>query len=440
VIRCAEKLEEHIALPRGTESELLALANEIGLSIRRVDQRASGRAIPVTFRGALTPLQSMALKALLKHDTGVLVLPTGVGKTVVAIALIAHRATSTLVIVNRRPLVDQWRAQLATFLGLNDSDIGQVGATKVRQTGAIDLATMQALARDSRHIDALSEYGLVIVDECHHAAATSFERVLSRIPARFLLGLTATPKRRDGHHPIVHMQLGPVRFEASPKLAAARRPFTHRYFVRRSELSNSTRPESVTDMQKRLSEDARRNSFILDDAVAALREGRSPLLLCQRREHVAYLAERLRRYSKHLFVLMGGMNARQRREALEALRGLDDRAQRLIIATGSYIGEGFDDARLDTLLLAAPVAWKGTLDQYAGRLHRAHRDKREVWIVDYVDEAVPVLAKMFEKRRRGYSSLGYIESDPPTDFELQTDPALEGDDDWLDAERSDAGG
>lgn len=323
VIRCAEELEEHIALPRGTESELLALANEIGLVKRSVDQRASGRAIPVTFTGALTPLQSMALKALLKHDTGVLVLPTGVGKTVVAIALIAHRATSTLVIVNRRPLVDQWRAQLATFLGLNDSDIGQVGATKVDQTGAIDLATMQTLARDSRHIDALSEYGLVIVDECHH-----------------------------------HMQLGPVRFEASPKLAAARRPFTHRYFVRRSELSNSTRPESVTDLQKRLGEDARRNSFISDDAVAALREGRSPLVLCQRRERVSHLAQRLRRYSKHLFVLMGGMNARQRREALEALRGLDNRAQRLIIATGSYIGEGFDDARVD--MLAAPVAWKGT--------------------------------------------------------------------------------
>lgn len=381
-----------------------------------------------------TLVQSEALRALEAHDTGVLVLPPGVGKTVVAAALVARRGRSTLVIVNRRPLLDQWRAQLSIFLGIDETDIGQVGSKRNGATGTLDLATMQSLSRSEAHLESLARYGHVIVDECHHAAAVSFERVLARVPAKFVLGLTATPKRRDGHHPVMHMQLGPIRFQASAKMLATQRPFRHRYFVRPTELSSLDSRETVGDLQTRLSEDARRNSFILDDAIAALREGRSPLVLCQRREHVVYIAERLRRYTPNLFVLVGGLNARARRETFEAHRELGGSEQCLVVATGSYVGEGFDDARLDTLLLAAPVAWKGTLAQYAGRLHRLHPDKREVWIFDYVDGAVAVLARMFEKRRRGYKSLGYVEDDPPTDFEIQTDPRMDGDDGLLDEE------
>jgi superfamily II DNA or RNA helicase len=352
------------------------------------------------------------------------------GKTVVACALIAERATSTLVIVNRRPLLEQWRAQLAVFLDIDVGDIGQLGGGKGSVKRAIDVATVQTLARGDG--SELKGYGHVVVDECHHVAAASFERVLSRVPARYVLGLTATPKRRDGHHPIMHMQLGPVRFEASPKLGAAQRPFVHRYFVRPTELTTSAAIEKMSDLQARLSEDKRRNSFILDDAVAALREGRSLLVLCQRREHVLLLADRLSRYAPRLFVLMGAMNARQRRETFDALRALPAGEQRLLVATGSFIGEGFDDARLDTLLLAAPVSWKGTLAQYAGRLHRLHPDKREVWIFDYVDRDVPALERMFERRRVAYRALGYRESDPPHDFELMTDPGWDDELGWDD--------
>jgi superfamily II DNA or RNA helicase len=364
------------------------------------------------------------------------VLPTGVGKTVVATALIARRARSTLIIVNRRALLDQWSAQLALFLGIAEADIGQIGASKNPPTGRIDLATMQTLARGELGPGSLDGSGLVIVDVCHHVAASSFERVLSRVPARFVLGLTATPKRRDGHHPIMHMQLGPIRFEGSAKQLSTQRAFDHRYFVRRTEFSSPTPREALAEIQTELSEDQRRNSFILDDSVAALREGRSPLVLCQRREHVALLADRLQRYARNLFVLVGGMSVRQRRSTFEALRALGKDDQRLIIATGSYAGEGFDDPRLDTLMLAAPIAWKGTLAQYAGRLHRLHPDKRDVWIFDYVDESVPALARMFEKRRRGYASLGYTEGDPPTDFEMQTDPSAEWGEEWFDDQPS----
>jgi superfamily II DNA or RNA helicase len=303
VIRCSEVQKTQIALPRGSETALGGLAKEIGLAIRLLDRRAIGCQIAATFKGTLTPVQAEALEALSAHDTGVLVLPTGAGKTVVATALIARRARSTLIIVNRRALLDQWSAQLALFLGIAEADIGQIGASKNPPTGRIDLATMQTLARGELGPGSLDGYGQVIVDECHHVAASSFERVLSRVPARFVLGLTATPKRRDGHHPIMHMQLGPIRFQGSAKQLSTQRAFDHRYFVRRTEFSSPTPREALAEIQTELSEDQRRNSFILDDSVAALREGRSPLVLCQRREHVALLADRLQRYARNLFVL-----------------------------------------------------------------------------------------------------------------------------------------
>ncbi len=424
VIRCSEVLENEIALPRGTEQELRGVASALGIEVNCQEEREPGTRLDVVFQGSLTSVQNDALEALSAHDMGILVLPPGMGKTVVATALLARRGTSTLVIVNRRALVEQWRAQLSAFLGIPESSVGKLTGDRSHPTGEIDIATMQFLAR-GEHGEALAQYGHVIVDECHHCASPSFERVLRTIPARSILGLTATPKRRDGHHPIMHMQLGPIRFEISARLAAAWRPFVHRYFVRPTEFVLPAFSEELTELQSHLAQDERRNSFILDDAVAALREGRSPLLLCQRREHVLQLAGRLGRYVKNQFVLMGGMTARQRQATFAALRALDSGEQRLVVATGSYIGEGFDDARLDTLLLVAPISWKGTLAQYVGRLHRQHPDKREVWIFDYADKAVPRLARMFEKRQTGYRALGYVEGDPPHEFELLTDPGAD---------------
>ena len=413
VIACAEELAEYVALPRGCRDDLEALLGSAGSTLAVEDRRQAGEPLDLRFQGELTPVQEQAAKALLSHDPGVFVAPPGVGKTVVGIYLVAARARSTLVLVHRQPLLDQWVAQLGMFLGLDPKAIGQIGAGKRRPTGRLDVAMLQSVVREGRVDDVVASYGHVIVDECHHVPAVSFERILSEVKARFLTGLTATPRRRDGLHPILEMQLGPVRFAVDAKSQAARRPFDHRLIVRETALTGGFLDPSqgIQALYGALAGDERRNRLIVDDVVQALEEGRSPILLTERKDHLEHLATRLRPFVRHLVVLQGGMTPSERREVAEQLASIPENQPRLVLATGRYIGEGFDDARLDTLFLTMPVSWKGTLVQYAGRLHRLHPGKTEVRIYDYVDREVPLFQRMFEKRLRGYRAIGYARDD-----------------------------
>ncbi len=409
VIACAEDLREHIALPRGCLPEAAALLQEHGVKLSIIDEREVGTPVDYVFQGVLTPLQEQAVKALLPHDIGVFVAPPGIGKTVVGTYLVAARKTNTLILVHRKPLLDQWIAQLALFLGIETKDIGQIGAGKAKPTGRLDVAMVQSLVRKGSVSDRVAGYGQVIQDESHHCPAVSFERVLAEVKAKYVVGLTATPQRRDGHQPILNMQLGPVRFAVDARSQAARRPFDHKLVVRETEFSPNRLPEGagVQELYAALAADQRRNDLICDDVARALDEKRSPILLTERRDHLEHLAERLQSFTQHLVVLHGGMKPRQRREVIAKLAAIPDGEERLLIATGRYIGEGFDDARLDTLFLALPVSWKGTLIQYTGRLHRLHPGKTEVRIYDYLDRAVPMLRTMFERRLRGYRAIGY---------------------------------
>ena len=430
VVACAEELPEHVALPRGCRTELEQLLQEHGSVLVVEDERCGGKPLDVTFEGRLTPLQKKAARALLHADIGVLVAPPGVGKTVIGTYLIAARSRSTLVLVHRQPLLDQWIAQLSMFLGLAPKAIGQIGAGKHAPNGQLDVAMIQSLVRSGSVDDLVATYGHVIVDECHHIPAVSFERVLSEVKARFLIGLTATPRRRDGLHPITEMQLGPVRFAVNARSQGARRPFDHRLIVRETTFG-SDRTASIDRIQAlyaALATDERRNRLILDDVTAALAEGRSPVLLTERKDHLEYLAARLRDIVRHLVVLRGGMTPTERRAAAVTVAAIPDDEPRLIIATGRYIGEGFDDARLDTLFLAMPVSWKGTLVQYTGRLHRLSPGKMEVRIYDYVDREVPMLARMFDKRLRGYRAIGYTRGAAPLGSEELNDEPLVADD------------
>ena len=255
----------------------------------------------------------------------------------------------------------------------------------------------------------MAGYGHVIVDECHHLPAVSFERVLSEVKARYITGLTATPYRRDGHQPIIHMQLGPVRFASSRQRHATEQPFEQRLILRETNFgAGDLGPDAgIQEIYAVLAANEERNMLIFDDVLKSLEEGRSPILLTERKDHLDLLAERFRKFTRHLVVLKGGMTTRKRKEAMEKLASIPCDEERLILATGRYIGEGFDDVRLDTLFLTLPVSWKGTLVQYAGRLHRHRPEKREVRIYDYVDRNVPMLARMFEKRMKGYRALGY---------------------------------
>jgi len=297
-----------------------------------------------------------------------------------------------------------------------DPDDEMIGAGKQRATGRIDVAMIQSLVRRDEVSDLVAGYGQIIVDECHHVSAVSYERVVAAAKARYVVGLTATPKRRDGHHPIIEMQFGPVRFAVDAKAQASRRPFEHQLVVRDTGFRSSVEASTIQELYAALARDVARNRLILNDVIAAIEEGRSPILLTERTDHLEFLAAQLERVVRHVIVLKGGMGARTTREVFERLAAVPSNAERIVLATGRYIGEGFDDPRLDTLFLTLPVSWRGTLVQYTGRLHRLHPGKQEVRIFDYVDRDVPMLLRMFEKRLRGYRAIGYARGEAPLGY------------------------
>ncbi len=413
VISCAEDHAEYINLPRGCLDDVEKVLQEHKSRLELDDLRYRGKPIEATFLGELTEAQHQATQAIVAHDIGVVVAAPGFGKTVLGIYLIARRKCNTLILVHRQPLLEQWKSQIAIFLGRDAKSIGQIGGGKRKLTGQIDVAMIQSLSRKDSVDDIVAEYGQVIIDECHHVPAVSFERVLSEVKARYVVGLTATPLRRDGHQPIIHMQVGPVRFKTDPRSQLAQRPFDHRLVFRDTSFDPPAQATnlSIQELYGLLVADERRNEQIVDDVLKAMKEGRSPILLTERKEHIEQLHHRLKNFVRNIVILRGGRTAKERREVEAQLASIPMAEERLLLATGRYIGEGFDDARLDTLFLALPVSWKGTLVQYAGRLHRLHPTKREVRIVDYVDSKVPMLARMFEKRLVGYRAMGYREDD-----------------------------
>jgi superfamily II DNA or RNA helicase len=377
------------------------------------DERTAGREINVSFHGELRSEQRDAIDQALAHDHGILCAPTAFGKTVVGAYLIAKRAVNALILVHRRQLMDQWRERLAAFLALPIGHVGQYGGGKAKRNGLIDVAVIQSLQRKGAVEDFVAEYGHVIVDECHHLSAVTFERVLREVKAKYVLGLTATPTRKDGHQPIIYMQCGPIRFHLSAKKAAESSPLEHKVFPRITDFGWG-RPENETaiqDIYAALIVSQERNDLIVRDLQQALSSGRSPLVLTSRTGHLDYLAGRLGGVCPHMFILKGGMGAKQRKKLAESLAAVPCDEPRVILATGSYLGEGFDDPRLDTLLLALPISWKGTLQQYVGRLHRLHDNKSEVHVYDYADVMVPMLARMYKKRLAGYAALGYTVAD-----------------------------
>ncbi len=408
VIRCGEELGRHIGLPRGCFIEAVQLLKSHGVIARVQDERFGGRALDVRFHGELRIEQIAAAEALLAHDDGVLAATTAFGKTVIAAHCIARRGVNTLVLVHRRQLLDQWRERLAFFLGIDVKEIGVIAGGKKSPTGNVDIALLQSLNRKGVVPDFVGNYGHVVVDECHHLSAFSFETVLRRVKARFVFGLTATPIRKDGHHPIIFMQCGPVRFRVDARKHAATRPFDHVVIPCPTCVQTPPGVElPIHQLYAELVSNERRNAQIIRDVLAAVAEGRSPLVLTERKSHADALACALRGKVAHVVVLQGGQDAKARAAVASELAAIPQDTPRVIIATGRYIGEGFDDSRLDTLFLALPISWRGTLQQYVGRLHRLHSNKTEVRVRDYIDGAVPMLSRMFDKRRRGYEAVGY---------------------------------
>ena len=365
IIHCAEEHPLHFALPRGCLDEMKRTLQELRIKTVVRDERFGGIPLNVTFQGTLRPEQQAAADAMIQHETGVLAATTAFGKTVLAAWLIAQRGVNTLVLVHRQQLKEQWIERLSEFLGVAAKTIGSLGGGRKKLTGVLDVALVQSLVHKDAVDDRVGDYGHLVFDECHHLSARSFELVARRAKARFVTGLSATLTRKDGHHPIIFMQCGPVRYSVDAKKQAAARPFTHRVIVRPTGFRPTAPPEDDPRVEfhklcEALRNEDARNEMICGDVLSAVLEGRSPLLLTERIEHVLSLAQRLSHEIPHIITLRGGMGKKDLQGALESLAKIPVDVGRVILATGRYIGEGFDDSRLDTLFLTLPVSWRGT--------------------------------------------------------------------------------
>jgi superfamily II DNA or RNA helicase len=405
VIGCAENYPQHIALPRGCLDAALSLLRDNDVACDLKDERFSGTPLDVAFVGTLRIDQETAVAAMLQHDAGVLCAPTAFGKTVTAAAMIARRGVNTLVLVHRTELLKQWQERLQAFLGVGKEVVGTIGGGKTKPTGKIDIAVMQSLSRQGEVNSLVEDYGQVIVDECHHIGAVSFDAILKRARAKYVLGLTATPIRRDGQQPIIFMQCGPIRHTAATPTGAPQ----DLEVVPRSRLARIDLPSEagIQDVFRHLANDQERTNAIAAEIEGAFAQGRKVLVLTERTEHLDAILAALDGRKPAPFVLHGRMSKKQRGTLIAQLDALPPDAPRILLATGKLVGEGFDHPPLDTLVLAMPVSWKGTLQQYAGRLHREHAAKTGVRIIDFIDTGHPALLRMWNKRQRGYRAMGY---------------------------------
>lgn len=435
IISCFDITNEYLAMPRGCEDATLSFLNDNAVTYTITDKTNHGNKISVSFQGEEREEQLEAINALLPYTNGILHATTAFGKTVTAAAIIARKKVNTLILVHSKALLKQWHDRLTEFLNIDYpqheeknkrgrrkvfSPIGCFDSSGNTLHGIIDIALIQSCLDEDGVKPFVQDYGMVIVDECHHVSSITFEQVLMSIKAHTIYGLTATPIRKDGHQPIIFMQCGPIRFTTDAKSQIANQSFD-RFLIPRFTSYNSILEDrlSIATLYKYLSEDEIRNNLIVEDACKAVNTGRTPIILTNRTAHVSVLAEKLKATIKNVISLTGIGTTKEKREAMQRLQTIPDSEQLVIVATGKYVGEGFDYPRLDTLFLALPISWKGLLTQYAGRLHREYEGKKDVRIYDYIDIHEPICDSMYRKRLKGYAAIGYktINTVQPTLFD-----------------------
>ena len=439
IISCFDITDEYLAMPRGCEDAILSFLNDNNVKYSITDETSHGKKISVTFTGKEREEQTDAINALLTYSNGVLHATTAFGKTVTAAAIIARKKVNTLILVHSKALLTQWHERLTEFLDIDFkepeepkkrgrkkvfSPIGCLDSAGNTLHGVIDIALIQSCLDENGVKPFVQDYGMVIVDECHHVSSITFENVLKNIKAHTVYGLTATPIRKDGQQPIIFMQCGPIRFSADAKSQIAKQSFD-RYLIPRftSYRSITEDKQTITAMYQSLSEDTVRNDLIVKDICKVVDSGRTPIILTNRTSHVTLLAEELRTTIPNVITLTGSGTTKDKRDALLRLQAISPSEPLVIVATGKYVGEGFDYPRLDTLFLALPISWKGLVAQYAGRLHRENEGKKDVRIYDYIDIHEPVCDSMYRKRLKGYASIGYktIIKGQPTLFDNVND-------------------
>lgn len=429
VINCSEEDERYLILPRGCEEKLFKLLKEQKSEIEIIDNRGLGRKIDASFKGKLYLEQKKAFEVMSHCEIGVLSATTAFGKTVVAASLIAKKGVSTLILVHRQQLLDQWKVRMEEFLEIKEEKpkyttktgrkkerdvIGVLGGGKNSINGIVDIAIIQSLGNREQVEEYAKKYGMVIIDECHHISAFSFEKVMKNFNCKYVYGFTATPHRKDGHDPIIFMQCGDIRYTVDTKTQLEEKKLNSTFVPVITEfnlpLEYRNMNLNISDIYSFLAEDLNRNILIISEVLKSYEAGKNILLLTERVIHAKYLYEQLKNKIEVPFLLIGGRGKKQIKEELDKIKEYPQSKNLVIIAMGKLIGEGFDEPRLDTLFLAMPISWRGTLQQYAGRLHRIYKNKEDITIYDYVDSEITMLANMYKKRLKGYEVMGYTKN------------------------------
>ena len=422
-----DHLSGYIQIPRGLQDELWENIKQADIDYEMEDERQQGRKINVDFKGELRPEQDKALKELIRYDNGILHAATAFGKTVVSSAIIAQKKINTLIILESSALIEQWKEALEKFLNINEglptyetktgrvrkrkSLIGTLQGAHDSMTGIIDIAMAGSLCKKGKYHKMMNEYGLVLIDECHHSASETIANVLKEVKAKYVYGVTATPKRGDGLEKINYMLIGPIRYSYTAKEKAKEQGIQHLVYPRftrtvppRGVITDKMHPNEAYEI---IHNNDVRDEQIIEDVKNCVAAGRTPVVLSRYKDHSEKFYERLKNYADHVFLMTGNNSKKEHRKILEQMHQVDKNESLILIATGSLVGEGFDFPRLDTLFMATPVSFRGVVEQYAGRLNRDYAGKENVIIYDYVDNHIPMFNNMYMKRLKAYKQIGY---------------------------------
>lgn len=423
-IECAMDIDYWLCIPRGCLALLQNHLDENQISYVINDYRNTQKKIHVEFVGKLYENQQQACLELLKNDIGICYATTAFGKTVIGTYLISQRKVNTLIIVHTNLIMNNWEDDLKKFLSIDEelptyttasgkikkrkSIIGKLYSNHNSMNGMIDIAIVNSLMNKGEVKELVKDYGMIIVDECHHSASTMLYELLSEVNEKYVYGFTATPKREDGQEQKMFMQLGPIRYQFTTKQRLELQNINHYIFPRFTQfIEFHSEDMTLNEIYHKLIHDQMRNQQIITDIKEVLKEKRTPLVITKFKEHAKFLYEQLKDIDDNVFLLVGGKGRKINQQLRDNLKNVDIHETVILVATAQYVGEGFNFPRLDTLFLTVPISVESNVEQYSGRLHRDFDEKKDVIIYDYIDSHVRVLEKMYHKRMRTYKKMGY---------------------------------
>lgn len=409
VIDCSKEDEKYLKLPRGTYNYLESLCNVNNIEIISKDERFVGNKIEVKFNGSLREEQQIAIDHMLKYDNGILCAPTGFGKTVIGCKLIAERKVNTLILVNKIQLLNQWKDRIKEFLDVKE--VGEISSKKKNITNVIDVVSIKSLWNNGNVLDIAKNYGMIIIDECHHTAAYTFEQAINTGNAKYVYGISATPERENGHTPIIKMQCGDIRYKVDSLKFNKKLNIPMKVIAKKSHLNFTNQNidnYELNEINDLIAKDIIRSENIIKDIKKEYDNGKNILVLTERLELMNYIYDKLSKYTNNIFKYYGGIGKKVLKSYMELNNQINENEDnKIIVATGPYIGEGFDDSKLDVLFLTMPISGQTRVTQYAGRLHRQDSNKKEILIYDYIDDNFSKTRNMFLKRKKTYEKLGY---------------------------------